>query len=220
MNRQEFLGKLEFLLRNIPENERMDALAYYRDYFDEAGVENEQRVIQELGSPELVAQIIIEDVGRSGYGTSYEYEKTNTYSDSYTSYPDVKKRKLKTWQIVLLIVLLVITSPFLIALAAGIFGILMGILGGIFGILVGLFGAAFGLIVGGIGISFLGMVNMLQNAVEGMTGVGVGMIMVAIGILLALLFAYLAFVWLPKLVAWIAGWIKGLIYRKKGGYEI
>ena len=209
MNRQEFLGKLEFLLRNIPENERMDALAYYRDYFDEAGVENEQRVIQELGSPELVAQIIIEDVGRSGYGSSYEYEKTNTYSDSYTSYPDVKKRKLKTWQIVLLIVLLVITSPFLIALAAGIFGILMGILGGIFG-----------LIVGGIGISFLGMVNMLKNAIEGMTGVGVGMIMVAIGILLALLFAYLAFVWLPKLVAWIAGWIKGLIYRKKGGYEI
>ena len=39
LNRQEFFRRLEYLLRGIPENERMDALAYYSDYFDDAGVE-------------------------------------------------------------------------------------------------------------------------------------------------------------------------------------
>ena len=58
MNRQEFFRRLEYLLSGLPENERMDALAYYNDYFDDAGVENEQQVIRELGSPEAVAQII------------------------------------------------------------------------------------------------------------------------------------------------------------------
>ena len=48
MNRQEFLRRLEYLLRGIPENERVDALAYYNDYFDEAGEENEYQVIFEL----------------------------------------------------------------------------------------------------------------------------------------------------------------------------
>ena len=48
MNRQEFFRRLEYLLRGIPESDKMDALAYYNDYFDDAGRENEQQVIQEL----------------------------------------------------------------------------------------------------------------------------------------------------------------------------
>ena len=51
MNRAEFMRQLERLLMDIPENDRLDAIAYYNDYFDEAGVENEARVIQKLGSP-------------------------------------------------------------------------------------------------------------------------------------------------------------------------
>ena len=42
MNRQEFMKQLEYLLRGIPTSEREDALAYYNDYFDEAGLENGQ----------------------------------------------------------------------------------------------------------------------------------------------------------------------------------
>lgn len=61
MNRWEFMRQLEYLLRNIPESERNDALAYYHNYFDEAGVEYEQDVIRELGSPENVAQMILAD---------------------------------------------------------------------------------------------------------------------------------------------------------------
>ena len=40
MNRLEFMHQLENLLWDIPENDRLDAIAYYNDYFVEAGSEN------------------------------------------------------------------------------------------------------------------------------------------------------------------------------------
>ena len=41
-------------------------MQYYEDYFDEAGPENEQQVINDLGSPERVAAII-----KAGLDTTY-----------------------------------------------------------------------------------------------------------------------------------------------------
>lgn len=58
MSREEFMKKLAYLLSDISEEEREDALLYYEDYFDEAGEEKEEEVIRELGSPERVASII------------------------------------------------------------------------------------------------------------------------------------------------------------------
>ncbi|MFQ9984977.1 MAG: DUF1700 domain-containing protein [Lachnospiraceae bacterium] len=58
MNRKEFMEQLERLLQDIPESDRQDAIAYYNDYFDEVGPENEASLIQQLGSPGKVAGII------------------------------------------------------------------------------------------------------------------------------------------------------------------
>lgn len=63
MNRQEFMKELEYLLMDIPEEEKQDAVAYYRDYLEDAGDEHESEVIQEFGSPERVAAIIRADLG-------------------------------------------------------------------------------------------------------------------------------------------------------------
>ena len=52
MDRKRFLEKLAYLLQDIEDVERDEALQYYEDYFDEAGVENETQVINDLGSPE------------------------------------------------------------------------------------------------------------------------------------------------------------------------
>ena len=62
MNRDEFMQQLARLLSDLPENERMEAIRYYNDYFDEAGPENEANVIRELGSPGKVAAIIKADL--------------------------------------------------------------------------------------------------------------------------------------------------------------
>ena len=51
MNRKEFMERLAKLLWNISESEREEALQYYNDYFDDAGIENESRVLEELGRP-------------------------------------------------------------------------------------------------------------------------------------------------------------------------
>lgn len=52
MNREEYLKRLSFLLKDLPEEEIEDAIAYYEDYFEEAGEEKEEQVIKKLGSPE------------------------------------------------------------------------------------------------------------------------------------------------------------------------
>lgn len=58
MDRKRFLEKLAYLLQDIEDVERDEALQYYEDYFDEAGAENETQVINDPGSPERVAAII------------------------------------------------------------------------------------------------------------------------------------------------------------------
>lgn len=65
MNREEFMKKLEYLLQDIPDQEREDALAYYRDYLAEAGEEHEADAIRKFGSPERVAAIIRADLNGS-----------------------------------------------------------------------------------------------------------------------------------------------------------
>ena len=61
MTRTEFLAALEQLLASLPEDERKDALAYYEDYLDAAGPNNEAQAIAELGTPEEVARKILDE---------------------------------------------------------------------------------------------------------------------------------------------------------------
>ena len=51
MNREQFIAQLARLLQDLPPAERQEAIRYYQEYFDDAGEENEDAVIQELGSP-------------------------------------------------------------------------------------------------------------------------------------------------------------------------
>lgn len=60
MTRFEFMAALEQLLAPLPDAERCDALRYYEEYFDAAGPEKEAEVLAELGSPEALAQKLLE----------------------------------------------------------------------------------------------------------------------------------------------------------------
>lgn len=59
MNKQEYLSELEAHLASLSEEERNDALRFYEEYFEDAGPENEQQVISELGKPFALAKSII-----------------------------------------------------------------------------------------------------------------------------------------------------------------
>ena len=135
MNKSEFLSKLERLLWNIPKEEREEAIQYYEDYFNDAGVENEAAVIAELESPEKVAKSI-RDGFLSGNGDSMEYtergvrdgknqnkklpqtERNTAGNNSYTygtatagASQAKEKKSLETWQIVLIVVAAILLSP-------------------------------------------------------------------------------------------------------------
>ena len=59
MTRDEFLIRLRTLVGGLPPEEREDVMHYYTEYFVEAGPENEQQVIRQLGSPENVAREVL-----------------------------------------------------------------------------------------------------------------------------------------------------------------
>lgn len=75
MNKWEFLQILRESLTQMPEEEVNAAIRYYEEYFDEAGEENEARVLQELGSPEQVAKQILAEGGIKD--NIKEYRKNN-----------------------------------------------------------------------------------------------------------------------------------------------
>ena len=84
MNKDIFLRDLERFLSDIPQEEREQALKYYEDYFEDAGPENEQQVIQELGSPvELAKQIKASNQENIEYGQGNDFHRASSYPDLY-----------------------------------------------------------------------------------------------------------------------------------------
>lgn len=61
MNRSEYIKALDRELKHLPMESRSEALSYFKEYFDDAGPENEQGVIEELGQPKDAAAQILKD---------------------------------------------------------------------------------------------------------------------------------------------------------------
>ena len=62
MNKETYLAELRKGLKILPQYDRDEAVEFYEEYFDEAGVENEAKVIEELGDPKALAKKILVDV--------------------------------------------------------------------------------------------------------------------------------------------------------------
>ena len=108
MTRQEYMQQLAALLAAMPEAERRDALDYYEEYFDAAGPEKEAQTIQELGSPQNVAEKIWEGTGAQ-FGTPMP--------DNSMPEQGSRRRKGPVWIVlavlaILIVVLLVFIGSF------------------------------------------------------------------------------------------------------------
>lgn len=62
MNKIEYIQELKKHLRRLPKDDFKKAIDYFEEYFADAGVENETRVIEDLGSPEFAARQIITNI--------------------------------------------------------------------------------------------------------------------------------------------------------------
>lgn len=198
MRREEFLRKLEMLLSDISEEERADAMAFYRSYFEDAGEGNEQHILEELGSPESVAEIIKRDLGMlTVTSTDNGDKKKETYEDkgyTYTYHDDKKqnegysinndsenpsynqKKNNTIW--ILIIIIAVLTSPLWL-------GVVTGLVGTIVGLAAVLIAGTFAIFT--VGIAFVGVGVPIMAGISGAAGVafiGVGLIVLAIAFLL------------------------------------
>lgn len=81
MTKNEFIQKLGYLLKDIPEEERREAIEFYENYLEEAGPLEEEKAIAELGSPEEVADSIMKALEYGGKDTGYFAE--DGYHESY-----------------------------------------------------------------------------------------------------------------------------------------
>lgn len=95
MNREEYLYTLYQCLAALSAEERAAAMQYYTEYFDDAGPENEQQVIKELGPPQGVAKQILKDFAADRYP-----------APGYRPGPRGRRPSLAWWMVPLAILLL------------------------------------------------------------------------------------------------------------------
>ncbi len=222
MNRQEFMERLENLLQNIPEQERIEALQYYNDYFDDAGVENEQAVLDALGTPAQVAENIKRDLNQNRYAYGEEQEKMNLDKEIVKYQPENQangqapqpKQGLSAGIIVLIVILCILASPVLLTVFGTVFCVLIAVLGIWFAIVLGLGSMAFGLMLGGIAMVVVGIWAFMLHPLLGIAFAGAGCLILAAGVLCMMLEVLVVGKLTPALFKGI-GWIFRKLTGKK-----
>lgn len=227
------------LLADISAEERAEAMAFYRSYFEDAGIGNEEKILEELESPEKVAEIIKRDLGmvstvaesatNAEHGSEAYADRTtqenaaqnaqssgyqNSTANAYGSYADSEEAKRENERknntiLVLVIVLGILTSPAWI-------GVLTGIIGTIFGISVALIAVTFALFV--VGFVFTGSgiaMTVSVSALAGIAFIGAGFFVLALAILLLLADVQIFGRFLPWACRGIYGLCKKTFEKKK-----
>lgn len=191
MNRSEFMFTLAQLLVDLPFEERSEALKFYNSYFDDAGPENEQHIIEELKSPQAVAQSIREGLGGSMDGGEYredgfhetfksQFEKVNdvfvnpqahSKSENSTAYDQTNNgyydyaRTTSDEHVKHKMGTGKMIALVLIIICA--LPVLMGIGGGIIGVVFGLLGGLIGVIAGIFGGAVAGIFGGIGGIASG-----------------------------------------------------
>ncbi|MBR3866324.1 MAG: DUF1700 domain-containing protein [Butyricicoccus sp.] len=177
MTAKEYLNALEKALSILPEEERENAMRYYQDYFLDAGTENEQQVIKELGDPNVLAAEILRDYG--GMTT--------------TNVPKTRKtrRGWPVWLVVLIGICAVIGAPIAGALGVGgivlVLGLIIGVIALVFGGAVALAALPLALLVGGAALIVFAVLAIGKGIATFVATLGLGLTVLAVGGLIALL---------------------------------
>lgn len=180
MNRFEYMRRLENLLSDISPSEKEAALTYYNDYFNDAGGENEQQVISELGTPEQVADGIKEGLGLQTMGNK---NMKNLQAPAQRQ----QKKQMAGWQITLIVIGLIFASPLLLALFSVVLALIISVFSLIFGLLIGFGAAAVALYISALACALLGLVLLPVSALTSGALIGAGCLCTAVGILCMIL---------------------------------
>lgn len=229
MNRVEFMEILEAKLSDISDSERKEAIQYYNDYFNDAGVENEQTVLDSLGSAEEVARSIREDLsGRTeGEFTETGYKRQNekpiqpaavcSDKEEEEKYGDEKKQKENNiLKIILVILLCVVVAPIVVPVGAGLFSAIFGIIMAIIAVLGAFTISGAAIFFAGMVCVIVGIVKMFLYPLGGCIIMGIGLVLAGIGILLTILVATILTKIIPPLVNGFVKLVRWPFEKRKG----
>lgn len=188
MNKEEYLRQFKKNLLHMNGSEKEDAIRYYEEYFDEAGVENEQKVIEELGNPvhlarKISAECAIKDINEIGIGMSEVVEKENNASVVLQDVGE-KKSKKGIWSNLAVIIMAICSFPVLlpVSIVITVFAFVLVLLVAIFLFVLVVIGGALS-VAGIVGVAG-GIIGVFVHFFSGVTVIGIGMIIVGAGILL------------------------------------
>lgn len=229
MSKNEFMKELSILLDELPAEEREEALRYYDSYFEEAGADQEQIVMDELGSPGRIAAQILRDYRtekEAGVYTEHGYQEQEKEKQTPVRYAGeekqqeeaqqsgegrdsgvyVKKKGLNGGLLAVIIIVAILTFPIWIAVLGTAFGLLMGLFGASVGLIAGFGVGGIFCILGGIVLFGIGIAEMFTIPVIGAVFVAAGLILFGFGCLMIA-----AVGGIIRLAVWIVnGIIKGL----------
>ncbi len=234
MRREEFFKELSFLLQDISEEEREEAIQYYSDYFHEAGEEQEETIIEQLGNPaKVAAEVKMGLLGQNEDAVEYrETGYTDTrfeYRDELTPHgeknhhekkvfdADVKEKKPgmnKTVKIVLLIILIVAALPIIGPVVFGILALVLGIAVAILAVGASLVVAAIAIGIVGIIVAIAGFIKIFTSAAVGLLVTGVGIILAVLGIVSTVLLIKVCTIVFPAVIRGIAA-LGRKVFRKE-----
>ena len=221
MDRKEFMKQLSDLLKDLPSEERQEALDFYENYFDDAGAENEEQVLRELGSPSKVADTI-KDGMASDSGDFAQYTEqgyTDRREEEARQVPRARRKRSgwTTAKTILLLILLVFLSPFLKGLFGGALGVVIVILFLPFILIFVLGAAVFGILVAAIVCIVTAVGLLFAVPAAAFLTFGVGLILFALGLVLLILVVWAAGKILPAFLRTITEFLSNLLNRRKGG---
>ena len=213
MNRVDFMKQLESLLQNISPSEREEALQYYNEYFNDAGPENEQAVIEALGNPAKVAENIKRDISGAGYADAgwqrpqpqdravIQYQQPVAGGQqSQTNQGCQNKESMPTWAIVLIVIGCVLLFPAALGVLCGVLGTLAGIIVTWFALIFAFGATAAALFAVMLILVVIGVMCLWVDPLVGVALLGGGLVCGGIGILFLMLTVAMAGIVTPAII--------------------
>lgn len=192
MNKNVFIQELRSKLKRLPKEEMDNALGYYIEYFEDAGIDNEQDVLKELDPPSNIASQILSDYA---------------FKDNEIT---VKKSK-KGISSIRFVILAILAAPLALPLALTLI-ILVFTMVLVVGSLVFTFVImTIALIGSGLFVSFAGAAVMTKSFATSIMFIGIGLTCAGLGLLIGLLVVRLA----PKVFRGIANFARKSLTKLK-----
>ena len=187
MTRTEYIAKLTKYLRKLPQQDYEEAIEYFMEYFEEAGPENEARVIAELGTPKEAAHEVI----------SRLLEEKIVEDKS-----SLRNKTTILW----IAILAVLASPVALPILLFFLAMIMTLLMIIFAVIVTALALTFALLISGVYTFFTSFSLLNISLASTLFGGGLGLLMFG-GALLLLLISFEICKLIVKLITLLIKWL-------------